>query len=149
MGAAVTCDGGCGKVEPSRPSTGRRAEGELPLVLPAGWAPVRYGDHHGVVCSHTCAAEWVLGLGVDELDAGAADPDGEPHEWSPQTWIEFCKHHGVLQQLALTRAQEIATEAGLSYVGRWTEVSKYPDLAEGVRRFVLAHSATVTAQAAS
>lgn len=140
MGAAVSCDGGCGKVLATTVATGNRKPGALPLVLPPGWAEVRYGDHAGVVCSHDCGAEWVLGLGVHELEATAGDPEAPPHEWSPETWIAFCGHHGVKQQAALQHAAALSKQLGGDHVGQFSKLAGLEDLAERVRQFVVAHS---------
>lgn len=149
MGAAVKCDGGCDRIESTTatPSNVQRRPGSLPLVLPAGWAEIRYGDQVAIVCSHDCGATWVLSLGVQELEAAVGDPEPPPHEWPPATWIAFCRHHGVPQSVALQRAQEIARKAGGSVPHRWENLAGVEDLAEKVRLSIIAHSSKATAAA--
>lgn len=151
MSTATRCDG-CGRFAPTPATNGQRRG----LSLPAGWLHLDLADAHdgkaaGDFCSADCAAEWLLELGqVAAERSAAADLDNgtPPHEWDPAMWVAFCRQHGVKQAEVLPHIAEEASAEGFG-VSKWADLSKYPDLADRARRYVLTHSATVTAKAAS
>lgn len=150
MSTAKRCDG-CGQFAPA-PVDNRQQVG-----LPSGWGTVVLeGGYVRAVadfCSPECAADWFLELGQVLAEQEIADPSRfgrPPHEWDVGTWAAFCRQHGVSQGDPLQHVQVEAKKAGAPLpVAKWASLADRPELAEKARRYVLAHSCTLTAKAAS